>query len=493
MRLIQNQFTNLTVITQGIDGSGRWNLYNSGGGIVWPYQDATPYNLKGNTSGITRFVVRPGANDFLPEPLQTQTVYYMRRFTTPTGGYKAYFTLAQAQSDSNPITFTPFTYPKYFNVDYINKTYGTRTCAEYANPIENEIVCCPPPVPEYRNLYDTVTVNGVLVSPAAHSYITFNNGAVYFPATTSGGSSTDKLFLTSMRGASNVLLFGGQMEATMIIYFAFWHSASITYFRASDGAGLGTAYYYDAAGYNQLNFTLPLQNYFLPGGFNINNFPESVSCSIQTNSKAILPPTCKLVMPDAWMTNTRRPFNVGNQVHTLTLEESSSTYYSDVVVLHGVPGRIHLKARYYPYAGSSIKYYNTNTANGVLINQSPDQYGNIGFTPGGGIDFQDTYLSASGLPFNNYNAIKSMTVFSQPGGGQVHFDSRYDLPPDLSVPENLRSSIKPVFFAVAFSEYGSTRFSASYPLNSIYPTNTTIHSNYFYLYSYHPGCYITTL
>lgn len=479
-----------TVSVQSINQTTKiWDLY-SASGLKFPYFLNVSYGLDPSLNIAMIFLSKGSATE-LPAGLEEQKIYYIRRFYTNvyvqnSDYYKVYNTLSDARSDQNQLapSYNPV-YPKYFYVNYANKSFKIGECAEFGSddPLE-KLLCCPPNY--FKDIYDTVnfSVHGadLTLKRTMGGYIPAGS---YFPISTFGdyslfGSANGPSVYFQYAYRSTYILafyqFGRYLnEQHTLTYFLnalienYQNSGQIGYV----GLGGGT---YTATPGTATSFTMTGNGgpSFVAQQLGL-SFPSSIQVNFDLQSKTTLPPFCKLYMPDAYFYDATRPVTIGTIIETLTLDEDSGYYISEKKYYYKIPGRLHIRPRFYPTVESGIRFFQSNqTCIEVDINApnflSYDQ-------------FSDPLQGTANFRFEMFYADQHEGYPTGLTQGSVWFDTRR-----ANNLINFNPPATPMPFVVGYSKSVPGPYEGSVTGNgNVYKTQ------YWGIRSDHPGCYVSSL
>lgn len=482
-----------TVSVQSISQTTKiWDLY-SASGIKFPYFANVSYGLDPSLNIAMIFLSKGSATE-LPVGLEEQKIYYIRRFYTNvyvqnSDYYKVYNTLADAQSDQNQLapSYNPV-YPKYFYVNYANKSFNIGECAEFGSddPLE-QLVCCPKPN-YFKDIFDTVnfSVHGVdLTLKRAPQYASvpqssFGFAAGDFSLLGSGAGQNVPLMLYGVETSQPTAVIGTYQfgaSPTDPHTLTYSYAAKVDTMNAPFGQTAWTSFgggSYQGHPGTATSFTMTGSGSatFYGQQFGI-SFPSSVQVSFDLDSKSTLPPSCKLYMPDAYFYASTRPVTIGTISETLSLDQDSGYYISGKKNYYQIPGRLHIRPKFYPTVESGVRFFR-NGINRIELSPGDPLLGN---SLQGTTNFQ-MYMNYS------YKDDLIYTYNTNLPQGAIWFDSR-----DLMVFENRPAPLNPIVpFIVGYSKSVPGPYEGSVTGNgNVYKTQ------YWGIRSDHPGCYVSSL
>lgn len=466
-----------------------WLLDNTGN-FIFPYFNG-PYGLDSNLN--IAMICFPDTNTTLPSGLEKQTIYYIRRFYTAIYNrnswyFKVFATLDDARNDVNHLapSYT-YSYPQpYLTIGYVNKSYGIGECAEFGSddPLE-KLLCCPPNY--FKDIYDTVnlSVHGadLTLKRTMGGYIPAGS---YFPISTFGdyslfGSANGPSVYFQYASRSTYILafyqFGRYSTDPHTLTYVlngvienYQNSGQIGYVGLGGGtytATPGTATSFAMTGSGNPSFV----------GQQLGlSFPSSMQVNFDLQSKTTLPPTCRLYMPDAYFYDATRPVTIGTIDEILNLDESGY-YISEKKYYYKIPGRLHIRPRFYPESQTGIRFLKSRFYSGTITVDDP--------APSG------SYYSFYSYPMQGTaNFYCDMFYADQHEGyptglpqGAVWFDSRR-----ANNLNNFNPPATPFPFIVGYSKSVPGPYEGSVTGNgNVYKTQ------YWGIRSDHPGCYVSSL
>jgi len=116
----------------------------------------------------------------------------------------------------------------------------------------------------------------------------------------------------------------------------------------------------------------PVQCYRVGDPSKIATVTFTKNTSDPTSSYMHLPPTCRVVMPQAFFqgdrwTGDNGRYSLGNINEVLTLDTASGSYFSSLKNYYNIPGRIHLQTNFYPVGGRKVVKSNIGYVTGMYM------------------------------------------------------------------------------------------------------------------------------
>lgn len=431
-------------------------------GVAEPTEIAIATNY---TNMIRRVSFKEVLSSTVPTCFEPDRIYYARRSTAYTltitpFGIRIYNTLADALAETNHITFTSQQVKLNWEIIFVDKVYGGLECAEYGASNIEDIFCCPEP-----QKYETNIPGGYKI----HSF-TFSNGFVF----------NEKILNRSLEVLGG---FVPPITVGLFTYyneFMFYDDLGFDYdiwnekiyiwngFKVNPIFGQGWNRFLEAT-YTKINgsFVKTFER------FNDNYFPQTIT--VTPVGQTHLPLQARLYMPDAIFYDPEYPIHLGTINQVLSLDAETSTYYSPVMDLYGIPGRIHIKLdNFYPPLG---------TVDPKIIH-GPEGINNFGVQD----PTRGNFPTTTPFPDNYFNLPVKVFLGNSLGyrSGGIFFDTR--------VPNNNPYVIleKPLIFKVAYSQYNLARGRMFGNIQNA--DSASVHKTNFYgLVSYHGGCYFSSL
>lgn len=432
-------------------------------GVAEPTEIAIATNY---TNMIRRVSFKEVLSSTVPTCFEPDRIYYARRSTAYTWtitpfGIRIYNTLADALAETNHITFTSQQVKLNWEIIFVDKVYGGLECAEYGASNIEDIFCCPEPqkyetnVPGGYKIHSFTLANGVVVNEAILNRSLEVLGGFKVPLI-SAGLFTDVNYSATF---ANPGFDYDIVNEKIHIWFGY---------KINPIFGLGWNRDLMAT-YTKINGSFEKTFEIYQGNFNENTYPPTLT--VTPVGQTHLPLQARLYMPDAIFYDPEYPIHLGTINQVLSLDAETSTYYSPVMDLYGIPGRIHIKLdNFYPPLG---------TANPKIIHY-PSNY----FYLSNGGNFPDTRP----IPDNYFNLPVKVFLGNSLGyrSGGIFFDTR------ISANFPNATFEQPLIFKVAYSQYNLARGRMAGTLQNA--DSTSVHKTNFYgLVSYHGGCYFSSL
>jgi len=465
-----------------------------------------------NKADICRVAFQENGANKLPEFLKRGNIYYAKAHDT-TNAIKIYNTLQDAINETNVVSFTAAQVKLNYYLVFIDSNYQGIVCAEYANENPYDIICCPEitehrtdGIPRHFN-FDWLDFGNVEVTLASRHSVN----------THAGSTNITKAGYHSHRTLHKfVKIYGNFSEYIDWIVFG-------SFYKGVYSVTISAVYY----GFSVSNFDANYESNQKDGVYNLINpsyyepisaalgFQIPLSINVTWTGNVFLPNTIKVSLPDAYFHDATNPVQLGNIEETLTLVPEHSIYYSDVLDLYKIPGRINVSVlnllplvtnpfnEFYPF-----NYFANNVGDFLPVKNYPN-YGYEGVGPGM-IGYTSYFIGSNGVETSQY--LKSIpygiwvgnTAYDGYGSdyglqqGDIWFDSR--------IVENKNNTIKrkPTITIVNYSSFRSARFGGSgggllYDngfLNSedeLLGLYSFYKSPEFYIVSKHPNCYLSSL
>jgi hypothetical protein len=429
-------------------------------GAAEPTDMAAQYNY---TNIIRRVSFKEAGSNNVPNCFEVDRIYYARRstpysFTITPFGLRIYLTLADALAEVNHITFTSQQVKINWQIDFPDKAAGGLACWEYGADNVEDISCCPefqkydltsPGGYEIHDLYSTLFPQFPVIPLSSRIFSPVNFQSPEF------------------MGSLNYDPFGVYLYSYVYFYYS----------QKNEQIDIWPGYYYIPTGAFIADLAASFKktnNGFEKtyDGFGWNNNSFSDTLTLVPIGTTNLPQTARLYMPDAFFWDSKYPVHLGTINEVLTLDEETSTYYSQKLNLFNIPGRFHIKLdNFYPPLG---------TVNSKIIHAPEGTY------PNGG-NFPSTRSFPDDLSGININVkVWVADVNGYPKGQGIWFDTRINSNTPYAQIE------KPTLFQVAYSQY-NLAFGRMY--GSLATINSTgVYKNNFYgVMSYHGGCYFSSL
>ena len=483
-----------------------------------------------NKADICRVAFQENGANELPEFLKRGNIYYAKAHDT-TNAIKIYNTLQDAINETNVLSFTAAQVKLNYYLVFIDSNYYGIVCAEYANENPYDIICCPEitehrtdGIPRHFN-FDWLDFGNVEVTLASrHTTGTWN---IYLK--TSGYHSHRTLHKFVKNYGNNFpeyidwIIMGDFYKGVYSVrIYAIYTGFSLSNSTIENFYGnflYAFSLYYES---NQKNGTYQINHPISETITNILGFELPTSIEVTWDGNVFLPNTIKVSLPDAYFHDATNPVQLGDIEETLTLVPEHSVYYSDVLDLYKIPGRINVSVlnllplvtnpfnESYPF-----NYFANNVGDFLYVKNYPN-YGYEDVAPGmtGYTSYFTGYTSyfigSNGVETSQY--LKSIpygiwvgnTAYDGYGAdyglqqGDIWFDSR--------IVENKNNTIKrkPTITVVNYSSFRSARFGGSGggPLYDNGFLNSEdellgLYSFYkspdFYIVSKHPNCYLSSL
>jgi hypothetical protein len=454
----------------------------------------------------------------LPVEVEEQTTYYLR---ISSSVIKIYRTLATAQTQTSPVDFaTSASSGTLFLVYFPVATYPALTCWEIGAETIADIVCCPP-VPEvYTNCPNagSIVYDGATRSLKNFHYLS-NGGAI-----------------PSMLGALNSEQFNVNFPHPFTAVMKTWNVSINQHFvnyrsgYYQPGLDIEIAnvdYGYIHLFYQASATTFPTTTYTYAAssdGYSYANMAAAglipSTLSVTFSGQVVPPPQIKVYMPDAYFENKAAPITLGLVEETLTYDDTTLTYWSDLKTYAGIPGRLHFAIpNFYPLTSSGIQFVDsgikyeyqnfgigtTLTPLGSFPNGMLNTHSNDEFTFYSTVSCQHVLLGE--IYFGESNLLRLFTARDAYDGyptglalGTTWFDSR--------IIRNVSSSSPlytgPTFvnrtnqkMVIAFSKWASGKFLKSNQLGSeLYEAAGDLnhyHQSAYFIQSVNSGAYVSSL
>lgn len=487
------------------------NIYIGSGNIFsgfWPYLSSIPGSYETTGNVIARAIF--DATE-LPAGLERQKIYYLRK----TGiNVKVYLTFDDAQSETSHIDFTTNANGYLFSIYFLDIVYRHLNAWSPAAATLEEIPCCPDVPAVFKDCPSQGVINYGGQNRNLIRFGTFNN-------TDNGYGSLNSLKFQE----SFFNVYANEVQEFDFQINNFFHSWMGPYYPmnkpgiiiwVTGSFGLGRLFYEaDELTLPTTTFTLMdiLDYSILANQTTMTNaglIPEtlSITYSGQTNP----PPQIRVVLPDAHFENYTydlsneyilKHINLGFIDEILTWDEDTLTYWSDLKIYAGIPGRIHLSLpNFYPLVSSGVNYISSDNSTGELSGFSG--YTNSEFNGYQTLDFANIFDPAH--PNQTVDTFIRIFAASDEYGcyptglplGTIWIDSRviWNIAATEEWPEDF-SKRKAAKIALAFSRWGSAKYRrTNEPLTE--QQGATIYSdhykqNFYRVKSVHPDAYITSL
>lgn len=292
----------------------------------------------------------------LPVEVEVQTTYYLR---ISSSVIKIYTTLADAQAQTSQVDFATTASGSLFYVYFPVYKYPPLTCWEIGAANIADIVCCPPVPSVYTDCPNQATVTYMSQTRTLKLYQTIN----YY------GSLNTNYFVAGDFNDGFGQVFN--LKAQIAFYFKYYggNIGNQTPTAVINFHGInGTQFYnrfvinvtYSATEDFNKNIVLTLDetqffdtyiSALVAQGF----LPESLTFNF--SGQVTPPPQIKVYMPDAYFENKDEPINLGLVEETLTYDDATLTYWSDLLTYAGIPGRLHFAIpNFYPLTSSGVEF-----------------------------------------------------------------------------------------------------------------------------------------
>lgn len=476
----------------------------------------------------------------IPTGLETETVYYMQS-EPGYGAVKLYLTKTDLDNN-NPFNFTTENTADFDRcfVSTVDYKYTTFPCVEKAATDVEDMFCCPPaPDPQYRPEYITLNTGSANDSGDYYmsEYLNYSYGnIIYGPQTY---ASRNQTYVPTTRVQANIYdgpILYGTYEDTYTLrweitteladpyaghpaghkrnyvklfinahfqsnpayypypFYRLRNSQSINLVEIYASPWVLTAdFSYSATctliGNNDTDYMEPSipdsygspAYYSTPAGLPI---PHTVTLTPSANH-TVFPASVRLVLKDAkFLTLNSEPnIPLGDIDVALTFNEALGGFYSEVLTLYGIQGRLSLfgvahltKTRWEDYTLRGTGFPNHNYAAGFYCND---------------IETNRGPLNGSILPGM---IISTVSLVAGIGHGNVFYDSRWKIN-RVAGPAPYYPTLFTYFswdeknqsMLVTFSQYSSAR---KRPYG---PGTDFFHTTFFSVYSGHPDSYYSSL
>jgi len=453
----------------------------------------------------------------LPVEVEEQTIYYLR---ISSSVIKIYRTLATAQTQTSPVDFATSASGTLFVVYLPEQPYQALTCWDIGAATIADIVCCPPVPSVYTDCPNTGSI----------SYGGATRGLKNFHFISSGGA------IPSMLGALNSEQFNVNFPHPFTGVMKTWNVSInqhfVNYRSGYYQPGLDIEIANVDYGYIHLYYqasatTFPATTYTYAATSDSYTYANMVSAglipstlSVTFSGQLLPPPQIKVYMPDGYFENKAEPIDLGLVEETLTYDDATLTYWSDLKTYAGIKGRLHFAIpNFYPLTSSGIKFVDsgikyeyqnsgigtTLTPLGSFPNGMLNTYSNDEFTFYSTVSCQHVILHE--IYFGESNLLRLFTARDAYDGyptglalGTTWFDSR--------VIRNVSSSSPlytgPTFVSrtnqkmtIAFSKWASGKFLKSNALGSeLYEASGNLnhyHQSAYFIQSNDAGAYVSSL
>ena len=305
----------------------------------------------------------------LPGELQEQTIYWIR-YHNATLSFAVY--LDEAETQKVDFTAANIADATTFTMRSVEQFYTIPECIHSAAPDVTEAICCPK--------------NYTIENLPTHATVLFNAAAAvdeYFLANplvlrASGGepnSGQNINWLYSLFVAQGYTNSGGpRNEPGVSVRDDFEDSSKSVVVINQYGRGLppnGAIEKYRSAPYPHASLPNPVTCY------NINDATKSAVVTFgkdPNNASSTfmrLPPTCRVVMPQAFIygdrwTGENGRYSLGNIDEILTLDTASGSYFSGLKNYYNIPGRLYFTTDFYPVDGRKVIKSGVGLVKGVV-------------------------------------------------------------------------------------------------------------------------------
>lgn len=299
----------------------------------------------------------------LPVEVEVQTTYFLR---ISSSVIKIYTTLADAQAQTSPVDFATTASGTLFFVYFPVATYPALTCWDIGAATIADIVCCPPVPAVFTNCPNA---GSIVYDGATRDLINFH----YIG---SGGMETYQV------GALNSETFTVDFAHPFTGVMKTWNVSIQQFFsnyrpdRGLSNPGLILFFVNADYGYIELFYqasanTFPTTTYtqHWDGGEEAYFYAGTVmaeaglipsTLSVTFGGQLVPPPQIKVYMPDAYFENKSAPIILGMVEETLTYDDATLTYWSDLKTYAGIKGRLHFSIpNFYPLTSSGIQFVNS--------------------------------------------------------------------------------------------------------------------------------------
>jgi hypothetical protein len=380
----------------------------------------------------------------LPGELQEQTIYWIR-YHNATLSFGVY--LDEAETQKVDFTTANIADATTFTMRLVEQFYTIPECIHSAAPDVTDAICCPK--------------NYTIENLPTHATVLFNAAAAveeYLPTNplvlrASGGeprSGVNISWLKSLFVSPSYTDSGGpRNEPGVFVRDDFADSSKSVVVIHQYGRGVppnDAIEKYRSAPYPHATLPNPVTCY------NINDATKSAVVTFgkdPNNASSTfmrLPPSCRVVMPQAFIygdrwTGDNGKYYLGNINEILTLDTDSGTYFSSLKNYYNIPGRLYLTTDFYPVDGRKVIKSGVGFVDGVVAtwkyyasyNYQTNQFNYVyGFDPEGyrGINMMigtsGTYQALQNWTYNStwyFNVNSYMNPYDV-ALGQPWFDSR---------------------------------------------------------------------
>lgn len=334
----------------------------------------------------------------IPTGLETNTLYYFR-WNTGNTAVKLYLTKADLDNN-NPFDFTTentadFNRCMVATVDY---KYTTFPCVEKAATDVEDMFCCPPLVPEYIPEY--ITLNTGSEDDSGNYYLNEypilsgdyspglkykSRNQAYVPITRVQANIYDGPILHGTYNDTYTLRWEITTELANEVGHPVGHKRNYVKLFISANFQNNPVYYYDSSGYAVLKYTqsISLVEIYASPWVLIANFSYTATCTLLGNNDTdyiypsvpeyfgsppvpyyydtpaglpiphtvtltpsanhtVFPATVRLVLKEAKFLTPETDLELGDLDVDLTFNESLGGFYSEVLTLYGIQGRLSL-------------------------------------------------------------------------------------------------------------------------------------------------------
>lgn len=462
----------------------------------------------------------------LPVEVEAQTAYYLR---ISNSVIKIYTTLANAQAQTSPVDFATTASGTLFSVYFPVYTYPALTCWEIGAETIADIVCCPPVPDVYTNCPNQAATSYKSESVTLYNFTANNYYGALNTTTPVIKNFTDSSGTTNVLNSSFSFYFKDYSDGTV-----FPKPTLVVNFEATISgvfAWYGVATYTTTLDYSS-TITLSLvkldigatyrETLLTAQGF----LPATITLTF--SGEVLPPPQIKVYMPDAYFENKDEPINLGLVEETLTYDDATLTYWSDLKTYAGIKGRLHFTIpNFYPLTSSNIQFIDSGYKfqnqylfgggvqypMGSFPNEMLNTYSNAEFIFYQTVSINHVYVAED---FGQSNLLRLFTANDDYGGyldsvkgyptglglGATWFDSRVirNIDPESNYalgfgPEFIHRV--PAKIVIAFSKWASGKFLKSNELGSELGESpgdlNHYHQSAYFIQSVHPEAYVSSL
>ena len=452
----------------------------------------------------------------LPVEVEVQTIYYLR---ISSSVIKIYTTLANAQAQTSPINFATSASGTLFLVYFPVATYPALTCWHPGAAELENVVCCPP-VPEVYT--DCPNAGSIVYDGVTRDLINFhfisNGGAI---PSMLGALNSEQFNVNFPHPFTGVMkTWNVSINQHFVNYRSGYYQPGLDIEIANVDYGYIHLFYQASANAfptNTYTYAATSDNYSYANMVAAGLAPSTLSVTF--SGQVVPPPQIKVYMPDAYFENKAAPITLGLVEETLTYDDATLTYWSDLLTYAGIPGRLHFAIpNFYPltssgiqFVDSGIKYEYQNFGTGVLTplgsfpNGMLNTYSNDEFTFYSTVSCQHVLLNE--IYFGQSNLLRLFTARDDYDGyptglalGETWFDSRRirnvsSAAPNYTGPTFVSRTNQKI--VIAFSKWASGKFLKSNALGSeLYEAAGDLnhyHQSAYFIQSDDAGAYVSSL